>query len=110
MKIKSKITSGILILVVIGMIIAAFLACSGEKTELKSIKSEKELEKIYNGKTSDTKDTFLKVISMPFSLFYSTSYCSKNIYNGDLMYDVAVSGSSEVNNTQKDYSKTNIQV
>lgn len=111
MKIKSKITSGILILVVIGIIIAAFLACSGEKTELKSIKSEKELEKIYNGKTSNTKDTFLKVISMPFSLFYSKNYYCRDIYDKDIAYnDMVTINGTESSQSKKDYSTTNIQV
>lgn len=85
-----------------------------DEQELKSVKSEKQLLELANKDRYSDLNTFERLITLPFSLFYRDRlYSVKYEYDYDLaIEDVAVPsdarGSS--NGSAKDYSKTNVQV
>ena len=102
-----------------------------EKSELQTIKSDKQLSKIYEGyygNDSTAKETLINIITMPFSipnLIYG-GIRTTGLYNENSMVDAVTSDTkgtirpsiafSEVGSTEqstttsKDYSTTNIQV
>lgn len=88
-----------------------------DSNELKTVKSEKELLKIYNGDNSDLKKSFLRIISTPFSILdlvasrgmvYDTNL-STNTKSMDIV-DAVATESTTNSTSKKDYSTTNIQV
>ena len=102
---------------------AFFIIFNKNGQELQTIKSEKQLFKIYKGNDSTTKEVFLNIVTMPFSLFdggYNKSY-GGIIYDNDMITN-STSGmlgesitmpdsiKGEVTSSSKDYSTTNIQV
>ena len=117
----------ILIFIMILALIISTVMClfNTTKTELKTIKSEKQLEKIYKGESDEgINKTLALILGMPFSPLY-------NLFNGygyneygssiDLITDQigsssslpknAISSSEEkIVSSAKDYSTTNIQV
>ena len=132
---KKKI--GIIVLIIL-VVLAGFLIyglVSEDTTEVRTVKSEAELEKIYDGEETYTeaKEALVNIFGMPFSFLAGFSYRG---YNSPIYYDYAVEEStssmtrksSETLNwdnisiaadsassttgtsTQKDFSTTNIQV
>ncbi len=59
----------ILILIAILCIISFLLFSSNDNTELKAIKSDKELSKIYNYNISTAEEIITTIFTMPFSFF-----------------------------------------
>lgn len=90
------------------------------KTELVSIQSKQELERIYEGNNSElSKNLFVNIVTMPFSLLYGMweeEYHSLNSPSLGLEVDSIPNemGSSSTitatNQASKEYSTTNIQV
>ena len=114
----SYISLAIMVVVLI-IVISVIICISNDNSELKSIKSEKQLLKIYQGENNDLKEFVVKAISMPFSFFvneWNTKHAyDSDMYNsnsfGPLSLDTASSlGSASETTSSKDYSKTNIQV
>ena len=104
-----------IILLIVG--ICSFVILVPHSKELKSIKSEKELMKIYKG-DSDLDNIFIRLSTLPFSML---EYLNRPVYYGSAIDSEANStigidsirtdiNSTSSANTQKDYSKTNIQV
>ena len=113
---------------VIAIVLILAIICSGffilfnkNGQELQTIKSEKQLSKIYKGNNSTAKEVFLNILTMPFS-FFDSGYRSY----GGVIYDDMITNSTsgmlgesitmpdsikgEVSSSSKDYSTTNIQV
>lgn len=122
---KKSVITGVVILAIICSIFFILFNKNGQ--ELQTIKSEKQLLKIYEGNDSTAKEVFLSVVSMPFS-FLDMGYRSYGgvIYDGDMITN-STSGmlgesittdsikgeqsiSSATGSSSKDYSTTNIQV
>lgn len=93
LKVK-KLKFAIIFLIILLIALTIILSCSKNKTELKSVKSKKELEEIYYGKNYyDYEDNlFVKVVAMPFTYFdYAPSYHNYPVYRSspvDLNYSV----------------------
>lgn len=117
-KLKIGIITLLIIVIILGICVVLF---KPNNTELRSIKTAKELEKRYDYSYSYNPklDTLTYILTMPFSLMYN-GYISP-VYKGQIdlatntaesittdSVSSAVSGSST--SSQKDYSKTNIQV
>lgn len=117
----------IIIVTLIIIITAIMFVCffSKEQAELKTVKSDKELLKIYNGDNISTaKEICINAFSMPFSFFVNRTYgyVTDGIIESDVVYDSAIKNSSvsgiispdmvttESVTSSKDYSTTNIQV
>lgn len=114
----------IAIVLILAIIFSAFFIIFNKNgQELQTIKSEKQLFKIYKGNDSIAKEVFLNIVTMPFSLFdggYNKSY-GGIIYDNDMITN-STSGmlgesitmpdsiKGEVTSSSKDYSTTNIQV
>ena len=122
---KKKIKIAIIILLIILLCIITILCTNKDNSELRTIKSNKELSKIYEGENSTIKDILLNIIIMPFS-FMSGSWTyydypindslnsGSGLLPGDIIEDSATSSSSQsfgpIKSSSKDYSTTNIQV
>ena len=114
-KLKIAIISVFAIIICITLV----LFFSNEDTELKTIKSDKELLKIYNEDDLSSKDLFNYILCMPFS-FLSDGFhrSSPMIYNREINTlqsldgdDYAISQNlPDSSSSSKDYSTTNIQV
>lgn len=120
-----------IIIVAILCTIIAYFGFYENNTELKTIKSNKQLMNIYEGNLSTAKEIFIKVITMPFSAISGAwDYYG---YRYDYGYDMVVNDSfstgikleastaqgtvaegsmknSSTSSVSKDYSTTNIQV
>lgn len=115
---KSKIVISSILIIIICFI--AFLLYSVDNGELKTIKSDKQLSKIYEGDDiSDVKKILTNIVTMPFSVMVKGlfNYRGKYITNSSIVDDVymsdgmAIDSVSEVkSSSSKDYSTTNIQV
>ena len=104
----------ILSIVLIIVMLISSICIYNSHSEIKTIKSEKQLMQIYN---SEGDIPFLtKVATLPFSLLFNDSYSYKGRrYNSyDLVEDAEINTVAESSGTTKtatkDYSKTNIQV
>ena len=121
---SKKIKVIIIILLLLVISIATFLFLSiRNKEELQSIKSERELLRIYNGENSEAKEVITNIITMPFS-FMNMGYYPKNYIYTDVVSDtdgkispqsysldsVSSAEESSSGSSLKDYSTTNIQV
>ena len=119
---RKKLKIAIISILIIIFCIIAFLLFSNDNTELKTIKSDKELSKIYDSDDPTIKDLFIYIVTMPFSLLVNSPYyCSytntKTINSAELSIDSITAGdssafsdNSEKTSSSKDYSTTNIQV
>ena len=128
MKKKNKVAIIILLIVLLCIISVLFL--KKDDSELRTVKSNAELSKIYEKDNSTIKDIFLNIVTMPFSFItgnwryygyiyedalYNDSYSTKGTIDPtDLSTDVAGSSSIQsfgsIKSSSKDYSTTNIQV
>ena len=122
MKKKIKIFS-ILLVVIILISTILIITLNKKETELRTIKSQKELLKIYEGETNQNlKENLIGIITMPFSILYYPSkyYYYDDIAKSDGILDAGVdtiisnntsnSESSSSSSSTKSYSTTNIQV
>jgi len=116
-KIKIAIIS---ILIIIFCIINSLLF-SDNNTELKTIKSDKQLSKIYDGDSSTVKEIFANIVTMPFSFLVNGLYGYGDTINSATMSDSSINSFSSgissssitadnATSSSKDYSTTNIQV
>ena len=135
-KIKIAIVS---VLIIIACLIV-FIVATNDNTELKTIKSESQLSKIYKGDDSNANEILTGIFTMPFSILkYGFSgyngVLTRNYYPSDVQTldgttingsgnskfnpstfsgatttDTAESSSSTIGSSSKDYSTTNIQV
>lgn len=111
-----KILVSIIVIIIIIAGIIGFTQFSDDKQELKTVKSDKELLKIYNGDNSDFKNILVRILATPFSFLDNSSYRVKSnlnysTVNDDVTFDSANVKSAEASSTKtKDYSTTNIQV
>ena len=125
---KKKIKIAIILLLIVLLCIIYILCLNKDDSELRTIKSNKELSKIYEGENSTIKDIFLNIVTMPFSFIEGNRryYTYDLSINDSLKYesgitpdsmtaDTATSSSStslfgSTESSSKDYSTTNIQV
>ncbi|MCI9365833.1 MAG: hypothetical protein HFJ54_04495 [Clostridia bacterium] len=114
---NNKLKISIVAILVIVIIIGIILVCLNKgTTELRSIKSVKELEKRYEYPYGSNLNIGTYILTMPFSVIYSTNNLTPRKYytNGGIMMDSAgtleSNFSSSISSSDKDYSKTNIQV
>lgn len=117
-----KINITIISVLIIIFCIIAFLLFYDYNVELKTIKSDKELSKIYNDDNSTIKEVFTNIITMPYIIlsngFYGyndivmDSSQSLSMEHIDRIYPSSIKGEAESTNSSssKDYSTTNIQV
>ena len=108
------------LILIIALIIALvfILSYQSNKTELKTIKSEKQLLKIYNGDTSEPNELAIKLLTLPFSIMtmrMRKDIVYQNSYEMDVSNEVesvktpTISPSDSISSF-KEYSTTNIQV
>lgn len=119
---RKKLKIAIISILIIIFFIIAFLLFSNDNTELKTIKSDKELSKIYDSDDPTIKDLFINIVTMPFSLLVNSPYYysytnTKTMNSAELSIDSITAGdssafsdNSEKTSSSKDYSTTNIQV
>ncbi len=120
---NKKLKIFVSIIVIILLCVMSFLLFSNNDEEIKTIKSDKQLSKIYNGYTITEKDTFINIITMPFSFFTNNFFRYKVITentsdiigelptnNGLISSIENATSSSNESSISKDYSTTNIQV
>lgn len=120
----------LIIIVAIFIILAGIFAIntfSNDTQELKTIKSDKELLKIFSGENSEFKDLALRILTTPFSFldfsprFSLIQEISDDIAFGEITNDAsfgnsvlksteALDSSSLSSTSKNDYSTTNIQV
>lgn len=121
-----KIKIAIITLLIFLVCLVAFLLFYTYKSDLKTLKSDEQLLKIYEGNYSDSDNYFIKAITMPFSFMvnglpviyedtvYKNSSSSSSTYDSPfLSIDDATSSSVDSvsgSSSSKDYSTTNIQV
>ena len=106
----------LLILAILLVALGVFFVFREPKSELKTIRSQKELEKIYEGKQTATKEFWTYVFGMPFSflaqipspLAGSSIDMAVNDATSSTIGPSSISGVES--STSKDFSKTNIQV
>ena len=122
-KLKYAIILFIVLLIAVTICLIVF-NINNDKTELKSVKSKKELENIYFGKDEYAFDDSVlsQILAMPFTFFINNSrplydvaaidydYSKKNSSISDMVLEESASISTGTNSSQKDYSSTNIQV
>ncbi|MGN1270404.1 MAG: beta-propeller domain-containing protein [Clostridia bacterium] len=133
---KIKILISILIIVLI-ISIVLLIVFRKNSTELKTIASEKQLERIYNNDTdySTTNKILINIVAMPFNIIsgifngyfepiipIESNYYDKYITDGFIPQTVTIDSSASVaesaqknslnssSSSSKDYSTTNIQV
>lgn len=111
---------GISILIIV-LCILCYLIRDNNSTELKTIKSEKQLSRIYNDEDYSIKEVCIDIATMPFSFFIKNfygPYYYRNLSTTDAVgYDtITTKLESSINtnqvgtSTEKEYSTTNIQV
>lgn len=94
-------------IVIVLICIISVVCFNKDNLELKTIKSKKELSKIYEGEITEKQELFLKIITTPFSFFIEGSRYD----NYDMSYvDTSSTTMKAQSNSKKDYSTTNIQV
>ena len=64
-----KIRTTIICFLIVAFCILAFLLFSKNNLEIKTVKSDKELSKIYDRDNSTAKEVATNIITMPFSSF-----------------------------------------
>lgn len=117
---KRKIAIIVLTVIILTVFIT-LICCINVNTELKTIKSEKQLEKMYSGRDDDSilKKAILGPLVLPYEI-------SRNIYveedyiiteditsatdSESIFKNIQTNEQSSNSITNKDYSKTNIQV
>ena len=110
MKYKKKIT------IIIGIILLLLIAIKQtNNNEIRTIKSEKELYKLYNNKEEGNLSFIEKLLTLPFSIFLDDNYYYPRNYMkyGTIDTNIVEESSMDTTTTgaaKKDYSETNIQV
>lgn len=94
---RKKLKIAIISILIIIFFIIAFLLFSNDNTELKTIKSDKELSKIYDSDDPTIKDLFINIVTMPFSLLVNSPYYygytnTKTINSAELSIDSITAG------------------
>lgn len=119
---SKKLKIFVSIIVIILLCIMSFLIFSNNDEEIKTIKSDNQLSKIYNGDIKTAKNTFINIATMPFSFFTNNFFSYKVIEestldisgesstNNGLISSIENASSSNESSISKDYSTTNIQV
>lgn len=112
-----KGVKALIVILVIAIIIAVIaIVLHKNDTELKTVKSKKELLKIYEGDNSDLQELLAKIFCMPFSMFYHNYDVigkADNAGSTGGLIGIDSAGSTESSSSSlntKDYSTTNIQV
>lgn len=96
-----KILVAIMLLIVI--LTAVIYFCMKDTSELKTIKSEKELEKIYEGRSyKEGKEILINIIGMPFSLLQH-----RYVYSGGIIADATIKNESSISDIAGSLSGTN---
>ncbi len=103
----------VLLLTLVVIIILSLTIIKSANTELKTIKSERELYNFYNNSDEYSPSLIKKILLLPFSIFFNDnniiySYGERKYTNDVIIEDSAVA--PEEGSTTKDYSTTNIQV
>ena len=96
---RKKLKIAIISILIIIFFIIAFLLFSNDNTELKTIKSDKELSKIYDSDDPTIKDLFIYIVTMPFSLLVNSPYYysytnTKTMNSAELSIDSITAGDS----------------
>lgn len=108
---QKKIKVAIITLVFIVMTMIAILMSVNDKSELRTIKSEKELEKAYKGYDYlETKEWFVNILTMPFSFISGGfNYYSPRYYNSkDILDYDEIPMNSESSNGSKGISPSDL--
>lgn len=84
---KKKLKFTIVILIVVIVLATTCVMLNSDKTELKSVKSAKKLERIYEGENKAGGITKIAtyILTMPYSLTYGNT---RGVYD-DITYDTA---------------------
>ena len=108
----------IIIIPILAILLLFVIFYKTNNNEIRTIKSEKELYNLYNQKGETNLSLIQKLITLPFSILVEHSYSPRyyNTWGGvDYKTDTMVEEDLATNTTgsttsNKDYSKTNIQV
>lgn len=118
MKNKKILVWLIIIVLVLAVILCAFFSFKKKEDKLVSVKSEKELMKIYEGESNYNNDVFLRILTFPIYGLGSIIGGSPKLidYSGGVM-DAEITPTDSLSdqntvkgNTTKEHSTTNIQV
>ena len=126
---KKKICIIVLMILIVLIGFGIYALVSEDTTEIRTVKSEAELEKIYEGEDTTSKEIIANIFGMPFSFIKNLSfrryyYDDYRVYesapisiDSSLNWDsVAIKGDTSSESTSqgttstKDFSTTNIQV
>lgn len=136
---RKKLLLSIIIILILILIVGSILVIGNDKLEIRQIRSQKQLEKIYEGRTSGFSEVLINIVAMPFSLFgsgfgtysgavnesasaqssgWSPSFDVQSSSSGvGSVLDSNILGTTEgstasagSSSTSKDYSTTNVQV
>lgn len=108
---NKKIKNIVIYILVIMVAGIAYFLNSVDNSELRTIRSDKELYKIYNGGNSEVKEILTRIVTMPFSFSYTGGEIYLGATNAGSRDSVNSISSKSANSTSsKDYSTTNIQV
>lgn len=125
-KSHKKIILMIAILLVLLVIIVCAILKNKDTTKLVSVKSQKELQRIYEGEEFELNSTFINILTMPFSFSMPRYYLNDDLLvteglstttksSSGLTPSTLTGGSTSIDSVSnsyqtKDYSTTNIQV
>ena len=118
MKKKSTVILIIILSVLLVINVLVFIVLN-DKEEMKTIKSEKELLSIYNGKNTESAEAIANFVAFPFSVMlngfknypnYVTDVDYVEFATNDAMVKKTAEAQELSGATAKDYSTTNIQV
>ncbi len=120
---KKIVLSIIILLIIIITVLVSLIFKNNNKGKLVSVKSQKELMKIYEGEEVGLTEYILKIVSMPFSVWMDEFSIHEKKYIADYslptnfdidsvdLYNATTTSSNKENSANaKDYSTTNIQV
>ena len=103
----------VLLLTLVVIIILSLTIIKSANTELRTIKSERELYNFYDNSDEYSPSLIKKILLLPFSIFFNDnniiySYGERKYTNDVIIEDSTVA--PEESSATKDYSTTNIQV
>ena len=113
----------LIIILILVFLVSGYLFVTRNTGEIETVKSEKQLLKLYNGETKTSNEILINIFTAPFSFLtfprvyntaysYDTTWQSVDVANEAIITDFAI-GTDSISSAKsetKDYSTTNIQV
>ncbi len=102
----------ILIIILVVIVLLVTICINNNSNEITTIKNEKEFYQLYKGNKNDNITFFERLITMPFSFLLGLDnyYVYNTVEVKGEVVDLENDRVAETSNSNKDFSKTNIQV